>query len=138
MEKHKAQPAAGIVLTVLAGLLIVGLLSFAGPCDVHEDGSHGSCFWAFRALLGVGGAAAIIALVRIFEQDEGERRGLSFSCALLGVLIAVIPTGLIDLCSMATMRCNAVMAPFARIVGIAIALVGGTDLTRRLLALRKR
>ena len=138
MDASKASPAAGIVLTVLAALLIVGLLTFAEPCDVQGSQSPASCFWAFRATLGAGAVLAIISLVRIFEQDEGERRGLSFSAALVGVLIAAIPGGLIGLCSDPSLPCNTVMKPFALCIGIAVALVGGVDLTRRLLALRHR
>ena len=94
-----------------------------------------SCYWACRASLGVAAIAAILAIVRIFETDEGERRGLSLGCALMGVLVALIPGVIIELCADPTMSCNAIMRPFAIGLGVCIALVGGIDLTRRLLAL---
>lgn len=137
-DKPKAAPATGIILTVLAVVLIAGLMTFAGPCGVHEDGSHGSCFWAFRAMLGMGVVLAIISIVRIFETDEGERRGLSLSAALIGALIAVTPGYLIDLCMMTTMQCHTIMRPFAMCIGGAVFLVGAIDLVRRLLAIRHR
>lgn len=141
MEKNsasKAQPLVGIILTVLAVMLLAGLLTFAGPCASQVGEEARSCLWASRALLGVDAVLLIIALVRIFEQDEGERRGLSFASALLGALIAVMPGTLIALCPDPSAQCNAVMRPFALVMGIAIALTGGIDLARRLLALRKR
>ena len=138
MGKPKASPAVGILLTALAALLIVGLLTFAGPCEAHSSTAANSCYWAFRVLLGQSAILAIIAIVRIFETDEGERRGLSFACALIGVLIAAVPGGLIELCADTAMPCNAAMRPLALVVGIAVALVGGTDLVRRLLAIRKQ
>ena len=141
MEKNgasKAQPLVGIILTALAIVLLAGLLTFAGPCAVQAGEETRSCLWASRALVGVDAVLLIIALVRIFEQDEGERRGLSFAAALLGVLIAVMPGTLIALCSDPSTHCNAVMRPFALALGIAVVLTGGIDLTRRLLALRKR
>ena len=134
----KAQPLAGAILTVLAALLIAGVASFAGPCEAHGGEEPMSCLWAARAVLGMGAAIAIISLVRIFERDEGERRGLSFASGLLGLLAAATPGLLIELCTDPAMRCNAVMRPFVLIAGAAIALVGLGDLTRRLLALRKR
>ena len=88
--------------------------------------------------MGIGAVIAVLAIVRIFETDEGERRGLSLSCALLGFLAAAVPGPIIALCADPSMHCNAVMRPFALCAGIAIGLVGGIDLTRRLLALRKR
>ena len=136
-EKPKAAPIVGIVLTGLAVALIVGLLTFAGPCEAHDGASASSCFWAFRAMLGMGVVLAIISIVRIFETDEGERRGLSLSAALLGALIAATPGWLIDLCSSATMQCQTLMRPFALFLGIAVAVVGGVDLVRRLLAIGK-
>ena len=141
MEKNgasKAQPLVGIILTALAIVLLAGLLTFAGPCAVQAGEETRSCLWASRALIGVDAVLLIIALVRIFEQDEGERRGLSFASALLGALIAVMPGTLIVLCSDPSTHCNAVMRPFALALGIAVVLTGGIDLTRRLLALRKR
>ena len=141
MEKNgasKAQPLVGIILTALAVVLLAGLLAFSGPCAVQAGEEARSCLWASRALIGVDAVLLIIALVRIFEQDEGERRGLSFASALLGVLIAMMPGTLIALCSDPSTHCNAVMRPFALALGIAVVLTGGIDLTRRLLALRKR
>ena len=134
--KPKAQPAVGILLLCLDALLVAGLLTFGGPCDHLEGAVLSSCQFASRVVLAVGTVIGILAVVRIFETDEGERRGLSLACALLGILAAAIPGFVIDLCTDSTMPCNATMRPFVLCVGIAIALVGGIDLTRRLLALR--
>lgn len=133
----KSQPLAGVVLTALAAILIAGLLSFAGPCEGMGGDEPASCVWAARATLGIGAVIAILAIVRIFEMDEGERRGLSLACALLGFLSAALPGLIIALCTEPAMGCNAIMRPFVACVGIAIGIVGAADLTRRLLALRK-
>ena len=138
MQNDKAQPLVGVVLTVLSVLLLAGLLTFAGPCGVHDGGTVSSCHWASRASMGVGVVLALIAIVLIFERDEGERRGLSLAAALLGVLVALMPGVIVDLCMMQTMRCHVVMRPFALVIGVLIAVVGGADLIRRLLALVHR
>ena len=82
MVKPKSQPVAGIVLCCLDVLLITGLLTFAGPCGYSEGTTEPSCIAACRATLGVAAVIAILAIVRVFEKDEGERRGLSLGCAL--------------------------------------------------------
>ena len=135
--KPKAQPAVGIALTALAVVLIVGVATFAGPCEAHDGQEVTSCLWASRAVLGVAAVTLVLAIVRIFETDEGERRGLSLGCALLGFLAAAMPGPIIALCADPAMHCNAVMRPFVLCVGIAIGLVGAIDLTKRLLSLRK-
>ena len=137
MDKPKAAPLVGIVLTCLSALLIVGLLTFAGPCEVAGGATARSCVWACRAMLGMGAVLAILSIVRIFETDEGERRGLSLGAALVGALIAATPGFIIELCADPTLHCNAVMRPFAMAVGALVFLVGAIDLVRRLLAIGK-
>ena len=138
MTEDKASPAIGVALAALDAVLVAGILSFAAPCGVHTDGSVGTCVWASRAMLGAAAVLGVIAIVRIFERDEGERRGLSLAAALIGVLVAVTPGVVIQLCQDAAMPCNAAMHPFALFIGAAIALTGGADLVLRLIALTKR
>lgn len=133
----KSQPMAGILLLVLDAALIGGLLLLPVTCSHVDGASVASCRWASHAMLGIAAVIAILALVRVFEMDEGERRGLSLACALLGVLEAAIPGVVIELCADASMPCNALLRPLGICAGVAIALVGGIDLTRRLLALGK-
>lgn len=132
MEEDRSQPLVGVVLTALSLTLVVGIRTFASSCGVHEDGTLGSCHWAEQAVFGVGVVLVVLSIVRIFERDEGERRGLCLAAALLGVLVACMPTLLIDACATHTMQCHAVMRPFCLCVGGAIALVGGADLAVRL------
>jgi len=136
--KPKAKPVVGVILTLLAALLLFGVATFAGPCQEHGDQGLSSCVWASRAVLGVGVVAAVLAIVRIFETDEGERRGLSLACALLGFLAAAMPGFIIDTCADSAMHCNAVMRPFVVAVGLAIGVVGAVDLVLRLMAIGKQ
>ena len=137
-KEPKAAPVVGVILTALAALLIAGVATVAGPCNVNDVQDVPSCIWASRAVLGIGAVIAVLAIVRIFETDEGERRGLSLSCALLGFLVAAIPGPIIELCADSAMHCNAVMRPFVMCIGILIGLVGAIDLIRRLLSLLPR
>ena len=136
-KQSKPSPIAGVILLSLSVLLAIGLKTFAAPCEAHGAEAAHMCHWACRVVLGMDAVLGVISLVRVFELDEGERRGLSFSAALIGALIAATPGWLIALCEDPAMRCQSVMRPFCLAVGIAVALVGGIDLTRRLLALRK-
>lgn len=134
----KARPIVGIILTAMCVLLVVGILTFAGPCAASGDASAETCHGASRAALGAGVVALILSIVRIFERDEGERRGLDLGIALVGVLVAALPGVLIGLCAAQTARCHSIMQPFCLGVGIVLALVAAGDLVKRLLSLRKR
>lgn len=137
MDKNKPKPIVGICLTLLCATMVVGTLTFAAPCG-PQDHDVRSCYWASRAVLGCGAVALVLSLVRIFEMDEGERRGLDLGIALVGALAALMPGVLVGLCVEGGMRCNAIMHPFCIAVGGAIAVVGLADLAKRLLSLRKK
>ena len=137
MDLSKSRPLVGLITDTLAACLVAGILSFAGPCT-HPGGVNHPCFGASRAILATAAVIMVLSTIRIFEMDEGERRGLSLAAALLGVLVALMPGVLVDLCADPAMRCVAVMRPFCVAVGVAIALAGGADLTVRLLRLRNR
>lgn len=142
MNLSHARPLTGIVCTVLGLVAIVGLTCVFGPCEgageAHVAGVVPSCVWAQRAMLGACAVALVLSLVRIFELDEGERRGLDVGIALSAALAAIVPGTLIELCADATMRCQAQMAPFGRTVCALVALVATVDLVRRLWACRAR
>lgn len=138
MHESKPSPLVGVILLALAALLGWGLLSFASPCNTATADASSGCHWAHRVLLAMDGMLGVISLVRVFELDEGERRGLSFCAALTGALIAATPGLIIALCQSPAAACQARMRPFTLAVGIAVAVVGGTDLVRRLLAIGKQ
>ena len=95
---------------ILAFSLVVsiGSFTFLSPC-MHEDGSVGACWWAGRALLGLGcllGVLAVLALV----SGRG-RFGVYLSIIAVCILGILTPGTLISLCRMSDMHCRAVMQP---------------------------
>ena len=102
-----------IITLVLALVVAVGSQTFLGAC-VHENGSFGACHWASRALLGVGGLLAMLALAALVVPSA--RLGLYIAMALTCVLGILTPGTLIALCQMATMRCRALMQPATTIL----------------------
>ncbi len=102
-----------IITLILALVVAVGSQTFLGAC-VHEDGSFGACHWASRALLGVGGLLAALALAALVVPSA--RLGLYIAMALTCVLGILTPGTLIALCQMATMRCRALMQPATTIL----------------------
>ena len=144
MDLSDARPLTGVVSTVLGLVAVVGLSFAFCPCDgsgaggAHVAGVVPSCVWAQRAMVGSSVVALVLSLVRTFELDEGERRGLGVGIALSATLAAIVPGTLIALRAGATMRCRTAMAPFGRIVCALVALAATVDLVRRLVAIRVR
>ena len=111
---------SSILLLLLGAVIAAGSVSFLGPC-VHDDGSFGACHWAGQAMLGLGVLLALLGAIALFVRDGKTRAGLLIAAALTALLGLVTPGTLIGLCSMATMRCRAVMQPAMRILcGLAL------------------
>lgn len=98
------------IVLALALVIIVGSQSFLSPC-VHEDGSFGSCHWAGQALLGLGCALGIQAVLALILRGRQARLGVYLSMLPVCAAALLTPGTLISLCRMATMRCQAVMKP---------------------------
>ena len=113
-----------IIVLILSLLLAIGSQTFMGAC-VHDDGSLGACHWAARALSGIGGLLAMLAILALLVKKE--RAGLYLAMVPTALLGVFTPGTLINLCGMATMRCRALMKPAAMILlafTLAAALTG--------------
>ena len=115
----KKQMIPGCVIFFLALIITIGSVSFLGPC-IHKDGTAGTCFWAGRALLGLGLLLLVLSLLTVMLRQA--RTGLYLSIIAAGVLGMLTPGTLIGLCGMSTMRCRAVMQPAMMILFAVAAL----------------
>ena len=109
----KKNTIPALIILLLSLIAALGSQTFLGAC-VHEDGSFGACHWASRALLGVGGLLAVLALAALCVPSA--RLGLYIAMALTCILGILTPGTLIALCQMATMRCRALMQPATTIL----------------------
>jgi len=108
-----------LIVLILSLVIAVGSQTFLGAC-VHEDGSFGACHWASRAVLALGAAQAVMALLALVFP--GQRQGLYLAMLPVSVAGLLTPGTLIDICKMNTMRCRMVMRP-AMLVLFALTLV---------------
>ena len=132
MKKNGISVPAAIVF-VVSVIAAFGVTSFIGPC-VHEDGSFGACHWAGQALLGLFCLLALEGLSGALWNEKRIRGGLYLAMLFTAVLGFFVPGTLIGMCSMATMRCRALMKPA---VTILLALDGLLSLAGLVLELRR-
>ena len=104
----KKQIIPGCVMLVLSLVIAIGSFTFFGPC-IHEDGSVGACFWASRALLGLGCLLGVLAVLTLVCGRA--RFGTYLSSIGVCILGILTPGTLIGLCRMSSMHCRAVMQP---------------------------
>lgn len=113
--------ATGIIVFVLGMLVMIGELTFAGPC-VHDDGSVSRCANAGTALLCAGVLLAVLALLAVVLKGRNARIVLFVLCVVTSVAVMLIPGTIFPICGMATMHCQLVMRPFALVVGLVAAV----------------
>ena len=95
-------------MLALSVVISVGSFTFLGPC-VHEDGSVGTCWWAGRALMGLGYLLGVLSVLALLS--ERARFGACLSSVAVCILGMLTPGTLISLCKMSSMHCRAVMQP---------------------------
>ena len=120
----KKQTIPAVVLLAASLVIAIGSRTFLSPC-VHDDGAFGPCHWAGQALLGVGCALAVVAVLSLLSRRA--RLGAYLSALPICVLGILTPGSLSDLCHMSAMRCRRVMQPAMSIlfsVALAAALIG--------------
>lgn len=117
-----AQKVLGIIQILIAALLVVGVLTFAGPC-VHEDGSAAMCSTASQGIIGGGVLLLIGAILQLVIKSRVSRIAFAVVCIVAGVFVILAPGTIFPLCMMAEMHCQAVMKPFAMLCGGAAAIV---------------
>ena len=118
----KKQCIPAIVLIIFSLIIVFGSQSFLSPC-VHEDGSFGACHWAGQAMFGISLLIGAEGLAAVFWKNNEARRGILFSMAAASVLGICIPGRMIGLCSMAVMRCRALMQPAMTILFAVMGIV---------------
>ena len=109
----------GCVILIISLIASIGSFTFLGPC-VHEDGTVGACWWAGRALLGLGCLLGVLAVLTLLSKRA--RFGTYLSGAAVCALGILTPGTLISLCRMSSMHCRAVMQPAMIILFAAAAL----------------
>ena len=124
--KKKKFSASALVRAALGLLLSIGMFTFLGPC-AHMDGGFASCHWAGQMLAGLGIGLTVQALISLFVRSGKTREGISLSMIPVSLLAALVPGGIIPLCSIASMRCNMIMKPASILIAALIALLSLAD-----------
>lgn len=120
MDALRARPFH-VAALIIAALLCIGVLTFAGPC-VHDDGSAAVCHGAANAVLAASIIGCIVALASLLARNAKLSGACAIIVACCGAFAAAAPGTLFGLCMMQTMRCWTVMRPFALVCGAVLCL----------------
>lgn len=118
-------------LLLLALALCLGAATVFKTCGPREDGTWMSCHDADQAVIGIGAALAVLALLRLPARGKGKI-ALDALIAALAAAAAIIPGNIIPLCMMRTMRCHVLFRPAVIVLGALIVAAAGWDVFKTL------
>lgn len=113
-----------IVLLLLSAGLTVGVKTVFSACEKKPDGTWMACHWAEQAVMALGCAMAVMALVNIVLNKTDLKRGIVLAMIPTALITAFVPNTLIKLCMMTDMHCHSVMKPAVIIISALIAVCG--------------
>ncbi|WP_036729507.1 DUF4418 family protein [Peptoniphilus mikwangii] len=102
----KKKQVFGFLFIVLGVLLALTPTFLATVCPPKEDGHFMKCHWMGNAVIALGIAIVICAVIFLFVKDERISLGMIHSNIILGVLALLMPLKIIGCCQMPTMHCN--------------------------------
>ncbi|MEE5993223.1 MAG: DUF4418 family protein [Oscillospiraceae bacterium] len=114
------QKISGVISTVIAVLLTLGVMTVFRACPIKEDGTWMHCHTAQMDMMYLGLAMAVCSVVTIFCKQEIIKIIMQVMNMVLSVLVVLVPTTFVHMCMMDTMRCHAVMKPFAIVMSIGL------------------
>ena len=125
--KEKGFSVLAIVSAVLALVLAIGVGTVFAACGPKDDGTWMHCHDVQMAIIACGVVIAIVLAVAAFVKGTGAKAAL-FAVAIICCIVVLALPSVMPMCGMETMRCHAVMAPFARIMAGIVGILGIVNL----------
>ena len=116
----------GIAEALAAAVLLIGALTFFSACE-ESEGRFMNCHWAQNAVALSGAVLVFLSLLRVFIPKRDVKAGIAISIFAVAVSVIFIPSTLINLCMMDTMRCHTVFKPAVIAVSSVIVVISGVD-----------
>ena len=108
--------ATGIAEALISIVLLIGVLTVFKACDAH------------RTVIVSAGVLTLLSLVRIVLPSEGVKKGISIAILPEAVFTLFIPNGIISLCMMSSMNCQALFKPFVTATTVLLAIAALADI----------
>lgn len=122
-----------LIVTVLALMFTVGIMTVFAACGPKEDGTWMRCH-NVQIYLGICGVAMTVLAVAAFISRPKLLRIALYALITGGSVVAfLLPEIIMPMCMLHTMRCYGVMEPFDRIMTALIAVVSIIGIIRTII-----
>lgn len=113
---------SSVIVLLLSAALCIGVKTVFKACGQTGEGKWMACHWAEQAVMGIGIALTVTALMLVIISNKKIKQGLALAIIPQAAVSACIPNTLINLCMMETMHCHTVTKPAAIIISVLIAV----------------
>ena len=127
-----------VVSVVVSVFFLVGITCWFGACGPKADGSYMNCRHAGEVVTALAAVLLALSVCKAFLPDGKYKTGVSIAMIAVGVTACFVPKGIIPLCMMDAMTCNATMKPWTTVFGALTAVVGAADCAFWLLKNKKK
>lgn len=110
-----------IIMAASALLMLIGINTWFQTCGPMEDGSYMACHWAGQAVKGASAVLLVLSVAHVVMKDLHSKTALDLSIGVLGLMTALVPGTLINLCGMDTMMCRAHTQPW--VIGLSAVII---------------
>ena len=125
-----------VIATVLALVLAIGVSTAFSACGPKEDGTWMHCHDVQVAILACGVVATVVLAAATVIKEKGARIALYAVAVVVCIVVLALPS-VMPMCMVDTMRCHAVMAPFARVVAVLVGVLSVVSLVQAVNADKK-
>ncbi len=119
------------ILLIISGIATIFIPSFyscaAHGISIQLPGGRSvqmKCFWTARAEIGLGILLLAVGVFLSISRRLESRRFLSVLALILGILIILLPTLLIGVCTNPNMFCAVLMKPILLMIGAVVGILG--------------
>ncbi len=130
---HVKNNIISLIVTALALMFTVGIMTVFAACGPKEDGTWMRCH-NVQIYLGICGVAMTVLAVAAFISRPKLLRIALYALITGGSVVAfLLPEIIMPMCMLHTMRCYAVMEPFDRVMTALIAVVSIIGIIRTII-----
>ena len=122
-----------IAIVVVSIFFVIGINFWFNGCENENM----SCHQAEKMITTLAIVMLIVAILKVACPIKNYKIGMSFTNVVLSIVTTLVPTLIINLCGMDSMRCNKYMKPYTIAFSLVILVLSLVDILFLFLSQKK-
>ena len=113
-----------IAIVVVSVFFLIGINFWFNGCDTTSM----SCHQAEKMIRTLSIIMLVVAILKVACPIKNYKIAMSFTNAVVSIVTLLVPTAVINLCGMESMRCNKYMKPYTIVFALVILVLSLVDI----------